>query len=208
MRRPNLPATTPTRIGKTIAPSADEICVYSLENRARVGLELKRPARRPLDRSPRAEQRDAGEACAKQHVPDHDALLLRRERSRGDGAREIASNRKEKSPQRRRDADSRDDGGGARTCSRRRPAPDDRDRCETADRDADEVAVRPVRCRAARFLVLPLLRFGHEQPDEKHHERRQRAADHQEAPSGVREQALDHRRRHADAAAAALRRRR
>ena len=83
--------------------------------------------------------------------------------------------------------------------ARRRPAPDDRDRSETADRHADEVAVRPVRRRAPCSLVLPLLRFGHEQPDEKHQQGRQRAADHQEAPSGVREQALDHRRRHPDA---------
>ena len=66
------------------------------------------------------------------------------------------------------------------------------------DRDPEQVAIRPVRRRPARFLVLPLLRFGHEQPDEEHEQRRQRAADHQEAPPGVREKPLDHRRGHAD----------
>ena len=65
----------------------------------------------------------------------------------------------------------------------RRPAPDDRDRRQAADRDAEQVDVRPVRRGAARFLVLPFLRLGHEQADEEHQQRRQRAADHQEAPA-------------------------
>jgi hypothetical protein len=49
--------------------------------------------------------------------------------------------------------------------------------------------------RAARLFVLPFPGLGHEQPDEENEKRRQRAANHQEPPSGICEQTADDRGR-------------
>ena len=139
-------------------------------------------------------------AAPKQHVPDDDALLMRRERSGSDGAREITAHRKEKSPQRRRDADDRDDRRSA-------PAPMPAgDQLQMMAIDARQPTVTPTRSTFDQCDVAPRALSCSHFFDSGTKSRMKNTSSAGSAPLIIRKRhpefassRLDHRRRHADA---------